>query len=87
MWLRSILTALRAIPPLPRALTTGFPARRHRFRPALEYSFVMKTAGGESETITTRDREQVFELRGAIENAFLMLRELAVQFDMVGGTK
>jgi len=48
-----------------------------RFRPALEYSFVMKTAGGESETITTRDREQVFELRGAIENAFLMPREQA----------
>ena len=41
-----------------------------RFRPVLEYSFVMKTAGGETETITTRDRAQVFELRDAIENAF-----------------
>jgi hypothetical protein len=45
-----------------------------RFRPVLEYSFVMKTAGGETETITTRDREQVFELRGAIETAFLVQR-------------
>src|SRR5436190_23096341 len=36
MWLHSKLTALRAIPPLPRALTTGLSARRHRFRPALE---------------------------------------------------
>jgi Family of unknown function (DUF6232) len=45
-----------------------------RFRPVLEYSFVMKTAGGETETITTRDRAQVFELRGAIESAFLVQR-------------
>ena len=43
-----------------------------RFRPVLEYSFVMKTAGGETETITTRDRAQVFELRDAIENAFVL---------------
>ena len=54
-----------------------------RFRPVLEYSFVMKSAGGETETITTRDRTQVFELRGAIENAFLPQRRPAEPADTV----
>jgi hypothetical protein len=43
-----------------------------RFRPALEYSFMMKTAGGEAETVTSRDRDQVFELKEAIESAFAL---------------
>ena len=54
----------------PAALILG--VAWQRFRPVLEYSFVMKTAGGETETITTRDRAQVFELRDAIENAFVL---------------
>lgn len=41
-----------------------------RFRPVLEYHFVMRAAGGETENVTTFDREQVFELREAIESAF-----------------
>jgi len=45
-----------------------------RFRPVLEYSFVMRSAGGEAETITSYDRAHVFELRGAIENAFRLQR-------------
>ena len=53
-----------------------------RFRPVLEYSFAMKSAGGETETITSYDRAHVFELRGAIENAFLM-RTRAEQADTV----
>jgi Family of unknown function (DUF6232) len=47
-----------------------------RIRPVLEYQFVMKTTASETETITTFDREQVFELREAIERAFLMQRAL-----------
>jgi hypothetical protein len=34
----------------------------------------MKTAGHETETVTTFDREQVLELRSAIESAFHMPR-------------
>ena len=45
-----------------------------RLRPVLEYRFVMKTAGNETETVTTFDREQVLELREAIESAFQMPR-------------
>jgi hypothetical protein len=45
-----------------------------RIRPVLEYRLVMKAAGGETETITTFDRVQVFELHQAIENAFHMPR-------------
>jgi hypothetical protein len=45
-----------------------------RIRPVLEYQFVMKTTASETETVTTFDREQVFELREAIERAFLMQR-------------
>jgi hypothetical protein len=41
-------------------------------RPVLEYRLVMKSAGSETETVTTFDREQVFELREAIESAFHM---------------
>lgn len=43
-----------------------------RMRPILEYRLVMKSAGSETETVTTFDREQVFELREAIESAFHM---------------
>lgn len=45
-----------------------------RLRPVLEYRFVMKTAGSETETVTTFDRTEVFALREAIESAFLMQR-------------
>lgn len=45
-----------------------------RIRPILEYRLVMKTAGNETETVTTFDRDQVFELRQAIEDAFHMPR-------------
>lgn len=43
-----------------------------RFRPAMEYSFTMKSTSGEAETVTSRDRDQVFELKEAIEQAFAM---------------
>jgi hypothetical protein len=43
-----------------------------RIRPVLEYQFVMRTAGNETETVTTFDRAQVLELREAIESAFRM---------------
>jgi Family of unknown function (DUF6232) len=55
-----------------------------RFRPVLEYNFVMRTAGGETETITTFDRAQVFELRGAVESAFLMQR---MQVEQAGSVR
>lgn len=45
-----------------------------RFRPILEYRFVIRSAGGDTETITTFDRTQVFALREAVETAFLMRR-------------
>jgi Family of unknown function (DUF6232) len=45
-----------------------------RFRPVVEYQFVMKCAGGETETVTTFDREQVLALREAFERAFEMQR-------------
>ena len=56
----------------PIALILGFAWQR--MRPVLEYRLVMKTAGHETETVSTFDREQVFELRAAIENAFHMPR-------------
>ncbi|MCC6889468.1 MAG: hypothetical protein IT536_13115 [Hyphomicrobiales bacterium] len=43
-----------------------------RLRPVLEYRFVMRTAGQETETLTTFDRSHAFELKNAIENAFLI---------------
>lgn len=52
-----------------------------RIRPVLEYRLVMKTAGGETETITSFDRTRVFELREAIESAFYM------QFSQRGETR
>lgn len=45
-----------------------------RIRPVLEYRFVMKTAGHETETLTTFDRAHAFKLKDAVENAFLMQR-------------
>jgi hypothetical protein len=56
----------------PVALILGLAWQR--FRPVLEYRLVMKTAGHETETVTTFDRTQVLELRQAIENAFHMPR-------------
>ena len=56
----------------PIALILGLAWQR--FRPVLEYRLVMKTAGHETETVTTFDREQVLELREAIESAFHMPR-------------
>jgi hypothetical protein len=49
-----------------------------RLRPVLEYRFVIR-AGGENETITTYDREQVFALREAVESAFIMQRPQLTQ--------
>ena len=54
----------------PVALILGIAWQR--MRPVLEYRLVMKSAGSETETVTTFDREQVFELREAIESAFHM---------------
>jgi hypothetical protein len=54
----------------PVALILGIAWQR--MRPVLEYRLVMKTAGSETETVTTFDREQVYELREALENAFHM---------------
>jgi hypothetical protein len=54
----------------PIALILGLAWQR--MRPVLEYRLVMKTAGHETETVSTFDREQVFELRQAIEDAFHM---------------
>jgi hypothetical protein len=54
----------------PAALILGIAWQR--MRPVLEYRLVMKSAGSETETVTTFDREQVFELREAIESAFHM---------------
>lgn len=56
----------------PVALIAGIALQR--FRPVQEYSLVAKTAGNETETITSYDRTQAFDLRDAIENAFLMQR-------------
>jgi Family of unknown function (DUF6232) len=56
----------------PVALVLG--VAWQRFRPVLEYHFVMKTAAGEKETLTSFDRDQVVALRRAIENAFHMPR-------------
>jgi hypothetical protein len=41
-----------------------------KVRPVLEYRFVMKTAGSETETMTTFDRDQALELKAALESAF-----------------
>jgi hypothetical protein len=54
----------------PAALILGIAWQR--MRPILEYRLVMKAAGSETETVTTFDREQVYELREAIETAFHM---------------
>ncbi len=64
----------------PAALILGIAWQR--MRPILEYRLVMKSAGSETETVTTFDREQVFELREAIESAFHMQRG---QLDMQRG--
>ena len=56
----------------PVALILG--AIWQRVRPVMEYRLVMRAAGNESETVTTFDRAQVFELRQAIEDAFHMPR-------------
>ena len=61
----------------PVALVLGIAWQR--MRPVLEYRLVMKAAGSETETVTTFDREQVFELREAIESAFHMQQG---QFDV-----
>jgi hypothetical protein len=61
----------------PVALILGIAWQR--MRPVLEYRLVMKAAGSETETVTTFDREQVFELREAIESAFHLQQG---QFDM-----
>ncbi|HZO46119.1 MAG TPA: DUF6232 family protein [Xanthobacteraceae bacterium] len=62
----------------PIALILGIAWQR--MRPVLEYRLVMKSAGSETETVTTFDREQVFELREAIETAFHMQQsELEMQ--------
>jgi hypothetical protein len=52
----------------PVALIVGVALQR--FRPVVEYHFMMKSAGGEVETVTTFDREQVLALREAFERAF-----------------
>jgi Family of unknown function (DUF6232) len=54
-----------------------------RFRPVLEYQFVMKAAGGETESMTTFDREQVLALREAIESAFHMPRVHVEHIDTI----
>jgi len=56
----------------PVALILG--AIWQRMRPVMEYRLVMRTAGNETETVTTFDRAQMFELRQAIEDAFHMPR-------------
>jgi hypothetical protein len=43
-----------------------------KVRPVLEYRFVMKAAGSETETMTTFDRDQALELKAALESAFAM---------------
>ncbi len=52
-----------------------------RIRPVLEYRLVMKTAGSETETVTSFDRTQVLELREAIESAFYL------QYSQLGETR
>jgi uncharacterized protein DUF6232 len=52
-----------------------------RIRPVLEYRLVVKTAGSETETVTSFDRTQVFELREAIESAFYL------QYSQLGETR
>jgi len=41
-----------------------------RVVPRWEYRLVLKTSGGESEVIVTRDRKHVLDLKAAIEKAF-----------------
>jgi hypothetical protein len=38
--------------------------------PVYEYRFVMKTSSGDMHTINSRDRERVFKLKAAFEEAF-----------------
>ena len=67
----------------PAALILGIAWQR--MRPVLEYRLVMKAAGSETETVTTFDREQVFELREAIESAFHMQQgQLEMQHAPIG---
>jgi len=54
-----------------------------RFRPVLEYHFVMKTAGSETETLATFDGDQVSALREAIESAFHMPRVEVQHIDTI----
>jgi hypothetical protein len=63
----------------PVALIIGVALQR--FRPVVEYQFVMRCAGGEAETVTTFDREQVLALREAFERAFELRRVLPESAD------
>jgi hypothetical protein len=54
-----------------------------RFRPILEYQFVMRTAGNETETVTSFDRDQVCALREAIETAFHLPRVEVEHIDTI----
>ena len=65
----------------PVALLLG--AAWQRFRPVLEYHFVMKAAGNETETVATFDREQVLALREAIESAFHVPRVEVEHIDTI----
>jgi hypothetical protein len=65
----------------PAALILGLIWQR--LRPVLEYRLVMKAAGSETETVTTFDREQVVQLRQAIEDAFHMPRVHVEHIDTI----
>lgn len=62
--------ALWAALAAPAALIAGIAWQR--LRPVLEYRFVMRTAGSETETLTTFDQNRAFALKEAIEQAFIM---------------
>lgn len=66
---------------VPVALILG--VAWQRMRPVLEYRLIMKTAGNETETVTTFDRDQVFHLRQAIEDAFHMPRVHVEHIDTI----
>jgi hypothetical protein len=65
----------------PIALVVGVALQR--LRPVLEYHFMMKSAGGEVETVATFDREQVLALREAFERAFDLQRRPSEWADAV----
>lgn len=66
----------------PAALILGMIWQK--VRPVLEYRFVLKTAGSETETMTTFDRDQALELKAALESAFAMQQSQREPETMIG---